>query len=287
MTNAARLDLHMHSTVSDGSDSPEQLLMKVKNAGIRYFALSDHDDFAGCSMIKDILTEGDPVFIDGVEFSCRDDQGKYHILGYGYDPESQDIINVVNTGHGYRMNKARERVNFVVEEFGFKLPQEEIDKFMSLPNPGKPHLGNLLVKYGYAPNKEVAIKDIIDKAPFHDDYLRPEFAIQGILASGGIPVLAHGIYGSGDQLIIGEEMDERMERLVGFGLKGVEAFYSGFTFKMRDMMLSYADQYDLYVTAGSDYHGTNKMIELGDNGLAEYGEWPARLSRFIDMVVKK
>ena len=287
MTNAARLDLHMHSTVSDGSDSPEQLLMKVKNAGIRYFALSDHDDFAGCSMIKDILTEGDPVFIDGVEFSCRDDQGKYHILGYGYDPESQDIINVVNTGHGYRMNKARERVNFVVEEFGFKLPQEEIDKFMSLPNPGKPHLGNLLVKYGYAPNKEVAIKDIIDKAPFHDDYLRPEFAIQGILASGGIPVLAHGIYGSGDQLIIGEEMDERMERLVGFGLKGVEAFYSGFTFKMRDMMLSYADQYDLYVTAGSDYHGTNKMIELGDNGLAEYGEWPARLSRFIDTVVKK
>lgn len=273
----------MHSTISDGTDTPVELLGKIRDAGIGLWSLTDHDDTLGCRFVSHHLVEGDPAFIPGVEFSCKDEEGKYHIIGYGYDIESPEINNVVNIGHTMRMEKAKARVEFVVKEFGFELPQEEINRFLNLPNPGKPHLGNLLVKYGYCDSKEKAINEYIDKAKIKDRFLRPETAIEGILRAGGIPVLAHPIYGSGDQLILGEEMDDRLRRLVGFGLKGVEGFYSGFTFKMNDMMLAHADKYDLYVTAGSDYHGTNKMIELGDTGLDDASEGPARLLKFMEM----
>ena len=139
-----------------------------------------------------------------------------------------------------------------------------------------------MVKYGFAATKEEAINEYINKVHFKNEYVRPEEAISGILASGGIPVLAHPFYGSGGELILGEEMDERLRRLIGFGLQGIEAFYSGFTAKLRESALKLAEKYDLYVTAGSDYHGTNKLVELGDTGLDEYGDYPDRLLRFLE-----
>ena len=78
-----------------------------------------------------------------------------------------------------------------------------------------------------------------------------------------------------------EEMDERLRRLMDFGLQGVEAFYSGFTDKLRSQMLSFAERYGLYITAGSDYHGTNKLIDLGDTGLDDSGDRPEGLRRFL------
>ena len=276
-----KIDLHMHSTVSDGSNTPEELLDCVRQAGLELFALTDHDAYKGSLQMIDLLREGDPGFITGVEFSCRDSLGQYHILGYGYDPESAPIRRVVDDGHRVRMEKVHARLDFLRDRFGFCFPQEELKKLLSLDNPGKPHIGNLMVKYGYARDKNQAIKEFIDQLHLKDQYLSPEEAIRGILASGGIPVLAHPVYGSGDQLILGEEMEERLRRLMGFGLQGVEAYYSGFTRKLRSMMLDLAQRYDLYVTAGSDYHGANKLIPLGDTGLEDASEGPEGLQRFL------
>ena len=261
------IDLHMHSTVSDGSDTPEELLQKVRDAGIIRFSLTDHDAIKGCLRIRKHLNSTDPEFIFGVEFSCRDDGGQYHILGYAYDPESEAIRNVVEEGHDLRMKKVKARLDFIKNEFGFSFPEDEIRKLLALDNPGKPHIGNLMVKYGYVKNKEIAIGEYIDKLHIRNEYVRPEEAIAGILAAGGIPVLAHPFYGSGDQQILGEEMDKRLKHLIGFGLQGVEAFYSGFPPKLIRQMLKFAEKYDLYVTAGSDYHGKNKLITLGDTGM--------------------
>ena len=97
-------------------------------------------------------------------------------------------------------------------------------------------------------------------------------------------MLAHPFYGSGDELILGEEMDARLRRLMDFGLQGLEAFYSGFTDKMRSQALSLADRYDLYVTAGSDYHGMNKLVEIGTTGLDDAGNGPEGLLRFLSDV---
>ena len=89
-----KIDLHMHSTVSDGTDTPQELLRRVREAGIRLFALTDHDALKGCAMIRKVRSAGDPRLLNGVEFSCQDEQGKYHILGYHYDlvPEHYMIL---------------------------------------------------------------------------------------------------------------------------------------------------------------------------------------------------
>ncbi len=284
MTRFQKIDLHMHSTVSDGTDSPEEILARVREAGISLFSVSDHDAIDCGERIPKLLGQGDPCFIPGVEFSCKDEKGKYHILGYGYDPQAEAIRATVEFGHKSRMDKVRQRIDALKEEFGFVFPQEEIDALLALDNPGKPHIGNLMVKLGYAPSKELAISDYVDKAKVKSKSLRPEEAIRSILQSGGIPVLAHPFYGSGDQLILGEEMDARLRRLKDFGLLGLEAFYSGFTDKLRRQALELAERYGLYVTAGSDYHGKNKLVELGDTGLEADGEVPDGLRRFLQDV---
>ena len=280
------LDLHMHTTVSDGTDTPEALLAHVKEAGIELFSVTDHDAIEGCRRVLAIRTEDDPAFIPGIEFSCRDEEGQYHILGYGYDPNAEPINAVVRQGHAYRMRKVTGRLDFLKERFGFTFKEEDVDRLLSLANPGKPHIGNLMVSYGYAKTKEEAITKFVNQAEFRDQYVRPEDAIQGILKSGGIPVLAHPPYGSGDQLILGEALDRRVQKLIGFGLLGLEAFYSGFTEKLRDEVLSLAKRYGLYVTAGSDYHGSNKLIPLGDTGLNRAKEIPEGLAEFLQNIEK-
>ena len=271
----------MHSSVSDGTDAPKEILEKVRNAGIGIFALTDHDDIMGCMMIENMLGADDPAFIPGVEFSCRDEDGKYPILGYGYDSATRPILDVLDEGHLYRMDKLNKRLDFIASEFGFTFPDKEVDKLHALSSPGKPHIANLMVKYGYAADKKDAIDNYLNKKSFSGDYVRPEDAIKGILGSGGIPVLAHPAYGSGDQLILGAEMDARLKKLIGFGLQGMETFYSGFTPKIEEEMIGFAEKYDLYMTAGSDYHGRNKLIPLGDTNLSEDRKWPEGLARFI------
>ena len=278
------IDLHMHSNVSDGSDTPEEIISHVKDAGIGLFSLTDHDAVKGCAIVRSNLKAGDPAFICGAEFSCKDTLGSYHILGYGYDPESPRINALVEKGHGLRMKKVTARLDFIRNEFGFVFPEEEIRTLLAMDNPGKPHIGNLMVKYGYAGSKEEAIRDYIDQLRIRNEYLGPEEAISQILAGEGIPVLAHPFYGSGDQLILGEEMENRLKRLIGFGLRGVEAFYSGFSPKLISQMLDYAEKYQLYVTAGSDYHGKNKLVRLGDTGMAENAVPVPGMERFLDTV---
>ena len=203
------VDLHMHSTVSDGTDSPAALLERVRAAGIGLFSLTDHDAIRGSREILALRGPEDPRFLPGVEFGCRDELGKYHILGYGYDPASPAIQAVVELGHGFRMKKLRARLDFLKSEFGFAFPEAAERELFALPNPGKPHIGNLMVRFGFAETKEIAIKRYLNRLHLREDYVLPQQAISGILAAGGVPVLAHPCYGDGDQLILGEELEQR------------------------------------------------------------------------------
>ena len=281
MKRYPKIDLHMHTTVSDGTDTPEELLVKVKEAGIGLFSVTDHDAVKACGVLRSIMNSEDPCFVPGVEFSCKDEEGKYHILGYGYDPDAESILRVVEMGHSLRMKKVVARLDFLKSEFGFAFPAEDVERLLALDNPGKPHIGNLMVKYGYAETKEEAMNYYINRSRFRSEFIRPEEAIQGIMDGGGIPVLAHPTFGSGDQMIMGEKMDRRLCRLMEYGLRGLEAYYSGFTGSIRRDLLCFAERYDLYVTAGSDYHGKNKMIALGDTGLDQTLDYPEGLLRFL------
>ena len=283
--NPVRIDLHIHTAVSDGTDPPDGILERVRAAGIGLFSVTDHDAVKGCETVLAMRKPGDPVFLTGAEFSCKDEAGRYHILGYAYDPGAPSILRAVAAGHALRMEKLQKRLSFLKTEFGFSFSDEDVSALMALDNPGKPHIGNLMVRYGFAATKEEAIRTYLDRCHAGSAYLRPEDAIASIRDAGGVPVLAHPSYGRGDELILGEEMDGRLRRLIGFGLQGVEAFYSGFSTKLRDEMLAFAERYGLFVTAGSDYHGSNKLVRLGDTGLDEVSDRPAGLRRFLARVL--
>lgn len=282
---AYKTDFHIHTTVSDGTDTPEELVSKIKDMGLEAFSVTDHDAVLGCKRVADVLTGSDPMFLTGVEFNSRDEDGKYHILGYGYDPDSQSIQKIVNYGHDFRMRKLTGRLEFLEKEYGFTFSTEEVNGLRALDNPGKPHIANLMVSRGYAANKEEAIRKYIDNAHFSaKDYIRPETVIEGILGAGGIPVLAHPVYGSGDELIIGEELDARVRKLMSYGLLGLEGFYSGFTKVLGDEVLGLARKYDLLVSAGSDYHGRNKLVELGDTTITDSTEIPKEMNAFLERI---
>ena len=219
-----KIDIHMHTTISDGTNTPAEILQRVKDKGIELFSITDHDAILGGIEMPEMLEKGDPAFVRGCEFSCKDELGKYHILGYGYDPDVPGVAEVVEKGHELRMKKTMGRLQFLEEEFGIVFPQEELDKLLAMPNPGKPHIGNLMAKLGYAKDRNEAITEFIDKRKYQSEYVRPEFAIEGILKSGGIPVLAHPSYGNGNDLIMGEDLEERVKRLMEFGLAGLEAY---------------------------------------------------------------
>ena len=282
-----KIDMHMHSNISDGTDAPEEILPLVKEKGIGMFSVTDHDAFKGAHAIRKIRTPDDPVFVPGVEFSCRDELGKYHILGYGYDPDTDPIRILVETGHSYRMKKVLGRIQFLKEQFGMSFPEQEIQELFHLSNPGKPHIALMMVRHGFAETKEKAIHDFLNKAHIKSGYIRPEEAIQGILGSGGVPVLAHPSYGSGDEIIVGGEMEERVRRLTGFGLQGLEAYYSGFTGLLIGENLALAEKFGLLVTAGSDYHGQNKLVHIGETNLGSVSEAADGLKRFVELMMDR
>ena len=279
-----QIDLHMHTTASDGTDTPEELVSNIQEAGIGIFSVTDHDAVKGSVLIDGMVKDSGLIFIRGVEFGCRDKEGKYHILGYGYDPESCFINEVVQKNHDFRIQKTDARLQFLKERFGFEFSDEDIKQLYSLNNPGKPHIANMMVRYGYAETKEIAIKQYINAKKMEDEYIDPREAIDGILESGGIPVIAHPAFGSGEEIIVGQEMDQRLRKLMDFGLKGIEAYYSGFTPKLIEANLKLAEKYNLYVTAGSDYHGKNKLVQLGDTGRDPSAKMHPGLARFLEDV---
>jgi predicted metal-dependent phosphoesterase TrpH len=162
-----KIDLHMHTTISDGTDTPEELISNVRKAGIDLFSVTDHDACKGGIIIPPMLEkiEADhrPAFIRGVEFSCEDENGKYHILGYGYDPSIPGIVEAVEQGHSLRMSKTKMRLKFLKDRFGLEFPEEKIRILLSMDNPGKPHIAKLIIEMGYAENISDAISKYIDK----------------------------------------------------------------------------------------------------------------------------
>lgn len=283
-----KIDLHMHTSISDGTDSLEELLEHIIENGIELFSVTDHDSIAGGiempALLAELPAQGRPSFLRGVEFSCRDDKGKYHILGYGYDPNKPGIAEVVEEGHALRMKKTTDRLAFLKDEFGFEFSEEDVRELLQRDNPGKPHIAKLMIKYGYAETIQQGISEFINKKKFRNAHVSPITAIKGILKSGGIPVLAHPAYGDGDDLILGDELEERICYLMDYGLGGLEAFYSGFTPKIQTEVLRFAEYYDLFVTAGSDYHGANKIVALGETNLEEAEEMPIGMEKFLKAV---
>lgn len=272
-------DVHMHSVFSDGTDTPKALLECVRNTGLDLFSLTDHDTAEGCSIVQKLLRPDDPRFLYGIEFSCKDRSGKYHILGYCYDAENKAIKETTAFVHNVRLQKTANRFSFLKQHFGFTFSDSEQAALMALPNPGKPHFAALLLDKGYVATKAEGF-DAFSGYHGTEPDLSPEEAIHAIRQAGGLPILAHGILADGSKVLSVEEIDSRVARFKKDGLMGLECYYSSFTPQQKEIMLQLAEKYDLFVTAGSDYHGRNKPVKLGETNDPDLD----KLQRFYDVI---
>ena len=181
------VDLHIHTTASDGSDSPEQLLKKLRDAGICTFAVTDHDTVAGARAMAALPHSG-LRFIPGIEFSCISHAGECHILGYGCYFEDKAFVAALEAGAALRRKKLESRLEHLRERHGVVFTPEELSWLRSQSSPGKPHFARLLVDRGLADTLDAAIHTYFAGLSEGTGRIPAAQAVSGILHAGGIPV---------------------------------------------------------------------------------------------------
>ncbi len=251
-------DLHLHSTASDGSDTPFELAEKLISSGIGIFSLTDHDTTDG---LHDIInaTNSRIKCITGIEFSCRESGRSCHILGYGFAPDSPEIAEVLKYSRSLRLKNAEKRIEYLKNEHGISFSEEEIEWFFSWNSPSKAHLAKLLKANGYATTTEEAFHRYLDGAKKYEQRLSAKDAITAIIKAGAIPVWAHPLGGEGEAHTSPEEV---LPSLISYGLRGLECYYSRYTAEESAHLVSLAEKHTLLISGGSDYHGENKDVLL-------------------------
>jgi predicted metal-dependent phosphoesterase TrpH len=259
-----KFDLHLHTTASDGSDTPSELIALAKEAGLTVISVTDHDTLAGC--IEAIrIPQSEVRIVTGIEFSCHhlgEEDFDCHILGYGFDPESPELLRAIAHGRAMRLEKLELRLKYLDERHGITFDKDELDWLRSLNSAARPHLARLLIKRGLADSVADAIDRYLKGDGFPDDRIDTGEAISAIISAGGIPVYAHPIGGEREERLTIPELEVRVRALIPLGLGGLECYYSRYSALDEKLLIDFAKSYGLLVSAGSDYHGRNKTVEL-------------------------
>lgn len=261
----SRIDMHMHSRFSDGTDWVPALLRKIQKLGITTFALTDHDTIKGALRMQKIVPDG-IRFIRGVELSCKTEIAKCHILGYNYDPENREFREFAAEAHAVRDDKTERRIQYLKKDLGFTLTEAEIAAVKSKTSPTKFDFAELIRKRLQKERPGITNKEIV-AAYFKNmpggrvDALR---GIKAIKAAGGIAVWAHPLGGTGERRISAENFSKQLALFCSVGLDGLECYYSEYTKEEIEMLCDAATQSGLKISGGSDYHGTGKKhLHLG------------------------
>ena len=263
-------DMHLHSNCSDGSDSVSELVEKLLLSNIKTFALTDHDSTRGVSELLD-CARGHANAISGVEFSCMDKTARCHILAYGFAVNDPFIGALVDKGDALRRKNFENRKNHLEKVHGIVFTDEELAWLLSLPKIGKPHIAKILIARGLAKDTQEVIRKYLDGCKDSDERLQAREVISGILAAGAIPVWAHPLGGEGEKHLSEEEFLSLADTLISYGIKGMECYYSRYTEEETAFLLKKADKFSLAVSGGSDYHGANKTVMLGELGVGKTG----------------
>lgn len=253
------LDLHTHSNFSDGSDSPSALLKAAAEAGCEYLAICDHDNVDHAGRIGDIPPG--ICYIPGVEISAEYPK-TLHILGYGIDPGHHELRERLNSLQAIRKARNIKMVENMQAQ-GFDISMEELLQDAGGKQIGRPNFASIKLKKAYVKSKQDAFDRYLAKGKslyMEKTRMQAGEAIRLILKAGGIPVLAHPGQTGQDPAAL----EALTVELKGYGLRGIEAYYSRHTEEQTRAYLKLAKKQHLLVTAGSDYHGNNKAdIQLG------------------------
>lgn len=259
--NRRYIDLHTHSTASDGSMTPPELVRHAYSKGLAAVAITDHDTVNGVAQaMEEGLRLGIEV-IPGVEISA-DYNPEMHLLGYFPNGQVHEILKTLEELREKREQRNPRIIN-KLNELGFEITLSEVRRLALGGNVGRPHVARAMVDRGYVSS----IKEAFDKylasgrpAYFKKDKLTPANGIVEIVKAGGVPVLAHPIYLG----MTGERLDQLLGELAEVGLMGIEAYYTENTPEQTAELLQLAMKHKLLVTGGSDFHGRFKPdIEIG------------------------
>jgi len=250
-------DLHVHSNNSDGSDSVENLVKEIKKANIEIFALTDHDTIAGCIEITKYIPEN-IKFIPSIELTCQTGDIKCHILGFNCNPADEKLNALIQKGKELRRKKLETRLDYIKNVLHIDLTNDELNWLYSRKSVVKTHLANLLVKRKMAKTNVEAMQKYLDGIKTGNTRFSIEEAIDAIVTSGGIPVWAHPLGGEGEKHIAHEKFMPRLEKMIAYGIKGLECYYSRYTLEEVKFLITCANSNNLLISGGSDYHGTNK-----------------------------
>lgn len=258
----SRADLHTHSRVSDGTDTPEELIVAALSEGLDTIALTDHDTTEGLSRAANVARSRGVRLLPGVELSARDEWVSVHILGYLFDPQDQELSDKMREIRESRRTRAEsivERINVDYE----LLWDEVVAQSAEGATIGRPHIADALIARGYARDRGDAFEGILH---WRSGYVRPHYApspveaVRLIRAAGGVPVLAHPGTRDAERVI----PPEKLEQLVEAGLFGLEIDHPENNPDAQARLRVLAQEFSLATTGSSDYHGTGKSNRLGE-----------------------
>lgn len=246
----SKVDLHIHSTASDGKFSPAEIVHKSAELGLTVIALTDHDTVNGVASAL-AAAEAFPWLrvIPGVEISTDMPADEIHILGYFIDYTDHKLQTSLERMRHSRQQRAQQMIA-KLENLGIHIAWQRVQEIASGASVGRPHLAQAMLEKGYiASFKEAFTKYISRGRPAYveRDKMTPSEAVRLILRSNGLPVLAHPLFISDPEKLVKE--------LKAAGLVGIETYYDSYTADQIEILVSLAHKYNLIVSGGSDYHG--------------------------------
>ncbi len=244
------IDLHLHTTFSDGDFSPREVVEAAKQKGLEIIAITDHDECRGFAQVRD--TQGITV-LSGIELAARF-EGEAHVLGLGIDWRNEALLKHIESVAALRRDRALSIVKRL-QKAGFDITIDDVEELCLADAIGRPHIAAALVKKGYASGVKEAFKAYLSKhTEFYVafDKISVEEAAALIIKAGGRAVLAH-------PGLIGEAERKRLlSRLSHMGFWGIEVYHPSHTDGQCLEFESLARREGLFVTAGSDFHGSAK-----------------------------
>jgi predicted metal-dependent phosphoesterase TrpH len=245
-----QVDLHVHSTVSDGRLSPAEVIRVAAERGLKYIALADHDSVGGITAAEAAARDFPGLkVIPAIEISTDIPQGEVHILGYFFDYNDPELLARLED---FRLSRLRRAEKMVAKlgELGIPVEWRRVKELAGTSTIGRPHIAQAMLEQGYIPS----FKDAFDNYLGHGkpayverEKMLPAEAAAIIVRAGGLPVLAHPL------TIV--EPEAMIVELIPAGLVGIETYYNGYSNEEVEGLLALAERHNLIATGGSDFHG--------------------------------
>ncbi|WP_422757178.1 PHP domain-containing protein [Paenarthrobacter sp. C1] len=259
-----RIDLHAHSNVSDGTETPAGVIVSAVAAGLDAVALTDHDSTDGWESASAAAREHGVAFVPGMEISCRTEEGiSVHLLSYLHDPAHEGLLEEITKSKDARLSRAEHMVTLLSEDYPLTW-DDVIHHVAPGATVGRPHIADALVAAGVVADRTEAFTSILTS---HSRYFvqhyapNPALAVELVRAAGGVPVFAHPVASSRGR-IVGERTYRDM---IDAGLLGLEVEHRDNPEEGRAFLRGLAAEHGLLMTGSSDYHGAGKPNLLGEN----------------------